>query len=212
MTMTPKRRGRPPRAAEPATPRKIAPVPDHYFEGIQGWFNFAGPYREAVARGKDGAQFVEVGCWKGRSTAFLGVEILRSAKKITLHCVDHFMGSDEEVHRMDVDLPDLFKLFSRNMQPCTDAGLDLEVHTLQSADAASQFKDRSCDFVWLDAGHDYASVRADIEAWLPKVRPGGFIGGDDWPMKGVADAVRDCLGREILLRDENGWTTWMKQV
>ena len=35
---------------------------------------------------------------------------------------------------------------------------------------------------------------ADIRAWLPKVKPGGVLGGDDWPYKGVQGAVRDGLG------------------
>ena len=84
---------------------RIAPAPDHYYEGIQGWFNFRRVYGEMVARAAPGAVFVEVGCWKGRSTAFLGVEILRSGKAIALHCVDHFRGSDEEAHLADPALP-----------------------------------------------------------------------------------------------------------
>lgn len=45
-----------------------------------------------MARAAPGAVFVKVGCWKGRSAAFLGVDILRSGKAIALHCVDHFRG------------------------------------------------------------------------------------------------------------------------
>lgn len=75
-----------------------------------------------------------------------------------------------------------------------------------------RFADGSLDFVWLDAGHDYASVRSDIAAWLPKVKPGGLLGGDDWPMDGVARAVREALGAGVVLRGENGWTTWVKDI
>ena len=73
---------------------------NHYYDGIQGWFNFAGVYRRMVEQAPAKANFVEVGCWKGRSTAFLGVEIINSGKKISLHCVDHFLGSDEETHKL----------------------------------------------------------------------------------------------------------------
>jgi predicted O-methyltransferase YrrM len=165
-----------------------------------------------VARAGDGAQFVEVGCWKGRSAAFLGVEILRSGKAVALHCVDHFRGSDDAAHQGDAALPDLRAVFEGNMKPCVDAGLDLRVHALGSAEAAAGFADGSLDFVWLDAGHDHASVAADIAAWLPKVKPGGVLGGDDWPMDGVALAVREALGAGVILRGENGWTTWMKEI
>lgn len=194
------------------TPEKIlAPVPDHYYENIQGWFNFTGYYRDIVDRTPDGGHIVEVGCWKGRSTAFLGVEILRSGKKITLHAVDHFLGSDEEAHKFDDELPGLYRLFTRNMTPCVEAGLCLEVHRMTSADAAARFPDGSVDAVWLDAGHDYASVRADIEAWLPKVKQGGVIGGDDYQMAGVGAAVRDLI-KGHTTRSENHWASWWKEV
>lgn len=53
-----------------------------------------------------------------------------------------------------------------------------------SPDAASRFQDGSMDFVYLDGNHSYLSVKADIEAWLPKVVPGGFLMGHDY-----ADAI-----------------------
>lgn len=198
------------RRHKPAEP--IAPAPKHYYERIQGWFNFRRVYEEMVARAAPGAVFVEVGCWKGRSAVFLGVEILRSGKAIELHCVDHVQGSDEELHRSDPALPGLRSVFEANMKPCVDAGLALRVHATGSVEAATGFADGSLDFVWLDAGHDQASVKADIEAWLPKVKPGGVLGGDDWPMEGVARAVRETLGADITLRGENCWTTWMKEI
>lgn len=189
---------------------RIAPAPEHYYEGIQGWFNFRRVYGEMVARAAVGAVFVEVGCWKGRSAAFLGVEILRSGKPIEVHCVDHFRGSDEDAHRSDPALPTLRSVFEANMKPCIDAGLELHLHAMGSAEAATGFADGTLDFVWLDASHDYASAKADLEAWLPKVKRGGVLGGDDWPMDGVARAVRETLGA-VALHGENGWTTWMKE-
>lgn len=36
------------------------------------------------------------------------------------------------------------------------------------------------DWVFLDAGHDYDSIKADLEAWWPKVRKGGLFSGDDY--------------------------------
>jgi len=40
------------------------------------------------------------------------------------------------------------------------------------------------DFVYIDAAHDYRSVRADIMAWLPLVRSGGILAGHDWILDG----------------------------
>jgi uncharacterized Rossmann fold enzyme/SAM-dependent methyltransferase len=66
-----------------------------------------------------------------------------------------------------------------------------------SVDAAKDVADGSLDFVFIDADHREESVRADIEAWRPKVKPGGMLTGHDAQNKfsGVLKAVNDlCLG------------------
>jgi Methyltransferase domain len=65
-----------------------------------------------------------------------------------------------------------------------------------SVAAGNLFPDQSLAWVHIDARHDYASVSADIAAWAPKVRIGGWLSGDDfnayqWP--GVVAAVHDAL-------------------
>jgi len=63
--------------------------------------------------------------------------------------------------------------------------------------------------VFLDAGHDEASVAADILAWMPAVRPGGLLAGDDynnnWP--GVNAAVD-----RLLPAAKAPGTTWVCAV
>ena len=49
-----------------------------------------------------------------------------------------------------------------------------------SAMAAQLFPDHALDFVYIDAGHDYQNVMRDLEAWVPKVRIGGVVIGDDY--------------------------------
>jgi predicted O-methyltransferase YrrM len=36
------------------------------------------------------------------------------------------------------------------------------------------------DFLYIDADHTYAAVLADLDAWVPHVKPGGLIAGDDY--------------------------------
>jgi hypothetical protein len=49
-----------------------------------------------------------------------------------------------------------------------------------SVEAAAQFPDGQCDFVFLDADHSYEGTLADIEAWWPKIRPGCWLCGHDY--------------------------------
>lgn len=48
------------------------------------------------------------------------------------------------------------------------------------------------DLVFIDADHSTAAVAADIESWLPRIRPGGILAGHDidWPT--VRSAVERC--------------------
>lgn len=61
-----------------------------------------------------------------------------------------------------------------------------------SIEIAKTFKDNSLDFVYIDAGHSYEEVKADYEAWLPKVRKGGIVSGHDY-------GVNDCIGVKYLI-------------
>lgn len=49
-----------------------------------------------------------------------------------------------------------------------------------SVEAANLFADHSLDFVFLDGDHSYVAVKADIEAWSPKIRPEGILCGHDY--------------------------------
>lgn len=40
------------------------------------------------------------------------------------------------------------------------------------------------DILYIDGNHQYEYVMADMEAWVPKVRPGGLVIGDDYLFSG----------------------------
>jgi hypothetical protein len=70
-----------------------------------------------------------------------------------------------------------------------------------SPDCAAQFEDNSLDFVYIDALHNYAAVKADMEAWFPKLKFGGVLAGhdyslQDWP--GIYTAVEEFSEEEGL--------------
>ena len=160
----------------------------HFYKTIPGWFSFRDLYEQAVKEAPDPAHFVEVGCWKGRSTAFLAVEIINSRKRIHLDCVDTWEGSKEPKHLADASVKNgtLYREFIQNVTPVLDA---IRVYRQASVQCAARHKDNSLDFVMIDAAHDKENVLADLGAWWPKIKPRGYMAGDDFKFKGVRAAV-----------------------
>ena len=61
------------------------------------------------------------------------------------------------------------------------------LHRSFSFDAVGQFADEYFDWVYIDASHDYDDVKRDLNGFLPKVKSGGWITGDDYGRRGVWD-------------------------
>lgn len=80
-----------------------------------------------------------------------------------------------------------------------------------TAAAAPSVSDSSLDFVFVDAGHSYASVRADLRAWWPKVKPGGWFGGHDYhdAFPGVRRAVDERFGASVQVAPHAIW--WVRR-
>jgi hypothetical protein len=54
---------------------------EHIYEKIDGWFTFNELYSNMVGNSHQDSIFVEIGTWKGRSAAYMAVEIANSNKK-----------------------------------------------------------------------------------------------------------------------------------
>jgi len=59
-------------------------------------------------------------------------------------------------------------------------------HRMLSVEAAKIISNDSLDFVYIDARHDYCGVTEDIEAYWPKLRPGGIMAGHDFVTAAIA--------------------------
>jgi hypothetical protein len=64
-----------------------------------------------------------------------------------------------------------------------------------SVDVAAIVEPGSFDWVYIDAGHDYENVRADLNAWWPVVSENGILAGHDFTPQnehaGVIPAVTE---------------------
>ena len=180
---------------------------EHFFQNIQGWFIYAPVYDTAVQLAEDGAHFVEVGSWRGRSTAYMAVNIVNSGKKIKFDAVDTWRGSDEPEHKNDPAIINdtLYQEFLTNMEPVKDIVNPIRATSME---AVKQYADESLDFVLIDGSHEYEDVKNDINEWMKKVKSGGMIAGDDcshyWP--GVVQAVNECVPDAYIFEETGTWT------
>lgn len=170
---------------------------------IPGWFQWRAGQEEAVRHFPDGSRFVEVGNYLGRSLCSLA-EIAQSlGKSPVIIGVDTCRGSGAEGARgkdyhgaaVSEGGGTFAGTLHRNVIGCgyKDA---VSLIVADSIVASSFFPDHSLDWVHLDARHEYEAVKADIRAWLPKVKAGGWLTGDDYDeakWEGVVRAVREEL-------------------
>jgi len=165
---------------------------------IHGWFDFEALYTEVVATAQADDILVEVGVWCGKSVVFLAQRAEMSGKALRIFAVDTWQGSTpcEDVALVGKD-GNLWRTFLENIR-VNGVNHVITPMCLPSVQAAAYFVDASAHMVFIDAEHVYESVRNDILAWRPKVKPGGWLAGHDWESDEVKRAVREVLGEPTL--------------
>lgn len=173
----------------------------HYYKKLEGWAAFEDLYRVVADKAKGHETFVEVGSWLGRSAALMGVELIRQEKPVKFFCVDPWFdgGPDLRDTKYYKQLSKgVYETFLENIKPVADRmGANFIPLRMTSLEAAAQFEDNSVDFIMLDGDHSYEAVHADIEAWLPKMRQGGIMAGDDYLWPGVEKAADEQFGERL---------------
>ena len=123
---------------------------------------------------------LEVGCWKGRSTAALAEGCVGQ-----VYTVDHFSGSPDELngaHREAAEGVNLYAIAQNNLPYA-----HLSILNMPSRSAARLFKERSLDMVFIDGDHSLAGALSDLMLWIPKVR--WLLCGHDREFEGVKQAL-----------------------
>lgn len=165
------------------------------YRDIFGWFTegTADALRSLI-KGYDISTVVEVGSFLGRSTAFFAENV----SQVT--AIDPFVAWPEGMNNGDARAAgdDFFRQFINNMKECGVAAKVIPVR-LTSMEAYSEDLPRWFDLAYIDAAHDYESVRDDIALW--RTRATKIICGDDydenWP--GVKQAVDEAFGDKVQL-------------
>lgn len=184
---------------------------EHYFNSEifgEKWFNHQDVYKKIIQSVPEGGWIVEVGAWKGASTSYLAVEAQH--KKLRIDVIDTWAGSDEHKDMRDIKENSLFGTFIDNLRPVIN--LINPIRT-DSVTASKMYAGESLDAVFIDADHRYESVKADILAWMPKVKKGGILAGHDYinAYVGVIRAVNETLSKfETIECPENKCWFWIK--
>lgn len=168
---------------------------------VEGWL-FDGEARllfELARTANPNGVIVEIGSWKGKSTICMA-KGAGAGSKCQIVAIDPHIGSEE--HQSETQRVWTFQQFQANIEK---AGVTGQITPLVkfSTDAAKDFS-QPVSLLFIDGAHDYDSVKADFEAWYPKVISGGVIAFHDttgW--EGPRRFVRTALFRNPQIQGAN---------
>lgn len=182
-----------------------------------GFFDYADIYKgfllNIISEKIKDATIVEIGSWVGKSTLymaelieyFLNNKVCPETKSIKFINIDPFVanvtinsiGGYEWNESSEGQKQAAKDAFYRNTETHKEF---IETREEFSPQAADKFDNESIDCIWIDALHDYDSVKKDLIAWYPKVKKGGMLGGHDfnYDFGGVPKAVHDfCVNNGL---------------
>jgi hypothetical protein len=170
---------------------------EHFYKEIDGWATFEdqGILLNTILDNlvnKTNINIAEIGVYKGRGTSLWVVELINKKINFNYYAIDHFMGSEE--HDKSINYLDITK---KNLKPIIN---NIKLIQNDSIIESKNYDDNFFDIVYIDASHDYESVKKDIISWIPKVKPGGIICGDDYTEGwiGVMEAVDEIFTKPKL--------------
>lgn len=179
-----------------------------------GWNSNSPAFPVALAKTDPLKLIIEVGTWMGGSARTMG-GILKSQGKTDFEivCVDTFEGSLEHWTRESYLMtfingrPDVYEHFLSNSM---HVGLQ-DVITPFPCDSINAFETLKKfnvvpDMVYIDAGHDYESVKADILRWTSLLRPGGTLLLDDAHHPPIIQAVQETIPNAVHEEEKFLWT------
>lgn len=167
----------------------VKPVPTAVFRSI---------IRDLVAHEK-AETVVEVGVYSGGLSKLIAE--VPTVKRLV--CVDPWYGNFKDFGRAHMDN------IANGVIKWAEKMPHVDVMRMTSEEASTHFEDESIDFFETDGAHKYDFVKLDIQSWLPKVKPGGILCGDNFEYHGVYEAVDELLPERELLGKGRVW--WIRK-
>lgn len=167
---------------------------NYFFTGFTGMIN------ELLHFLPKESTMIEIGSYMGESTMMLAS--CKLFKKI--YAIDPHHGTEKFNELFGYDWELVKKEFKINTRYFDNITLISDF----SYNVIDMFENESIDFIYIDADHEYDSVKRDIELYLPKLKKDGIIGGHDYSndaWEGVFHAVNDILGKPDYIFEDSSW-------
>ncbi len=157
----------------------------------------------------------EIGVEKGKTSC----QLLKNSPKLVLHMIDPWCVpppdssyAKENDTNAQKSAEEHEAHYKKALRSVAFAGKRAVIHREYSETVAKTVPDKSLDFVFIDGDHSYEGVSKDIQLWLPKIKPGGFLSGHDYfhpKLPGVKKAV-DEVFKSVKLDVNRTWFVRVK--
>jgi hypothetical protein len=186
----------------------------HNYQSIEGWFNMEEQYLELLNHCPESGTFVELGCFKGKSTSFIVTEILNQKRDVSFYAFDSFEGHTNSSDSNEVQayngITNIEKDFILNMGKLLKK---FQYKKCLSHEGADYFADGSVDILFVDAGHSKDAVLKDLTAWYPKMKNKSIMAGHDWSSwPGVKEAFVEYFKREPDKVENDCWFIYLEKL
>jgi hypothetical protein len=157
---------------------------------LQGWASDHRYFHDLVSRLAP-KQIIEVGTWKGASAVRMAHRARSIDPKVTVLCVDTWLGSNQVLWsdpklrpllQLDENgYPSVYKQFLSNIvhEGLQNTVFPLPMTSSAAAELLAHYKVRA-DLIYIDAGHAEYEVYGDLQDYWQLLRPGGIMFGDDY--------------------------------
>lgn len=181
----------------------------HFYENIIGWSTYEdqGILLETIIKQlTNNLKIAEIGVYMGRCTALWNTILINNNIDYEYYAIDTFTGSEEHdktINYHEITIKNLTSILNKINIIKNDSVLESE-----------NYENEFFDVVYIDASHDYLSVKNDIKTWLPKLKKNGIICGDDyidgWP--GVIKAVNEIFGDNVKKIGKQQWYVLLNEI
>lgn len=182
------------------------------FNGF-GWGSTSPVFQQVIDEIKP-RLIVEVGSWMGASARHMAELASKHHPDVEIVCVDTWLASVEHWVGNAARPPfvnGVSQLYHQFLSNTLHAGLQsiITPFPIDSVNGGLVLKHHKvqADLIYIDAGHEYESVSADLKLYKDLVRPGGILLGDDYHHQPIIQAAADVLGH---VEGSHGKFIWHK--